>query len=362
MSILFVKNNDLSTGLISTMKEKEGDSVQRKFSQWFVFKRALFRILVVIVFIYCFIPAILYAQHKFYDDLFSVSFPTENDGWACGRWGTVLHTKDGGKTWIRQDSGTDYTLSAIFFVDPQNGWAVGDEGTIIHTADGGKTWEKQKDPVPFILMDVYFVSPLKGWIVTEQTHILFTNDGGKTWSIQFMDEDYILKAISFCDPIHGWAVGEYGYIYRTRDGGVTWEKQAGYFDISETTGEVVSGTFLFDVVAVDCQTVWAVGIDGYVIKTEDGGKTWQEVQTGAPRTQLFCVATDRADRILICGNKAFLSSADRGKTWQAPKFNPPITYGWLYGLARRGSSDFIAVGWEGAIYLSTSTTWQRVSF
>jgi len=314
------------------------------------------------VFIYGLLPGLLCAQQKVSEDLFSVTFPTEQDGWACGRWGTVVNTSDGGMTWIQQNTGTDFTLSSIYFVDPQNGWSVGDEGAIIHTTDGGKTWEKQKSPVPFFLMDVYFETPLKGWIVTERTHILFTDDGGKTWSIQFSDLDYILKAISFVDPLHGWAVGEYGYIYHTNTGGATWEKQAGYFDISESTGEVEAGTFLFDVVAIDPQTAWAIGIDGYVIKTENGGQAWQEVDTSAPKTQLFCIASDKKNRILIGGNDVFLSSADKGLTWKNPEFKPPITYGWIYGLAPRASLGFIAVGWEGAIYLSTSTSWHRISY
>lgn len=336
--------------------------MQRIFSQWFVFKGALSKILLTIVIMYCFIPSILYAQQKVYEDLFSVSFSDEGNGWACGRWGTVVNTSDGGTTWIHQNTGTDFTLSSIYFVDPQNGWAVGDEGAIIHTIDGGKTWEKQKSPVPFFLMDVYFETPLKGWIVTERTHILFTEDGGKTWSIQFQDEDFILKAISFVDPLHGWAVGEYGYIYHTSTGGATWKKQAGYFDISESTGEVEAGIFLFDVVAIDPQTAWAVGIDGYVIKTENGGQTWQEFETGVPKTQLFCIASDKKNRILIGGNGVFLSSADKGLTWKNPEFTPPINYGWIYGLALHPSSGFVAVGWEGAIYLSTSTSWHQVRY
>jgi photosystem II stability/assembly factor-like uncharacterized protein len=300
-------------------------------------------------------------QQKFYDDLFSVSFPTEKDGWACGRWGTVLHTEDGGKTWIRQNSGTDYTLSSISFVDSKIGWAVGDEGIIIHTEDGGMTWQKQKSPVPFFLMKVYFVTSLKGWIVTEGTHILNTNDGGQTWKIQFKDEDYILQAVSFCDELNGWAVGEYGYIYHTRDGGATWKKEAGFFKISDETGKVEGGDFLFDVVAIDPQTAWAVGIDSYVVKTLDGGKTWKEVTTGAPKTHLFCVVFNR-DTIVVGGSGIFLISTDRGQSWQPPRFEPPATYGWIYGIARRGDAGFAVVGWEGAIYLSGSKTWRRVVY
>lgn len=325
-------------------------------------KRRLFPAMLVILFPLLFTSSMLYAGQELRDDLFSVSFPNDKDGWACGRWGTILHTTDGGKSWVHQNSGTDYMLVSIHFVDQLHGCSVGEEGIIISTADGGKTWEKQESPVPFSLMDLYFETPLKGWIVTERTHILSTDDGGKTWIIQFKDEDFILKAISFADPLHGWVVGEYGYIYHTRDGGTTWEKQAGYFGISESTEEIEGGNFLFDVVAVDPQTAWAVGIDGYVIRTVDGGKNWQEAQTGAPRTHLFCIGTDKGDTILIGGNEVFLSSTDKGVTWQSPALEPPVTYGWLYGLARRGSFDFVAVGWEGAIYLSASNTWHRVNY
>jgi photosystem II stability/assembly factor-like uncharacterized protein len=324
--------------------------------------RRLFPAMLVIFFPLLFTSSLLYADEKLRDDLFGVSFPNEKDGWACGRWGCVLNTTDGGKTWTPQESGIDYTLSSIHFVDPKKGWAVGDEGTIIHTADGGKTWKKQESPVPFFLMDVHFENPLKGWIVTEQTHILFTDDGGKTWCIQFSDEDFILKSLSFCDPLHGWAVGEYGYIYHTRNGGATWEKQSGYFDISESTGEIEAGIFLFDVVAVNPRTAWAVGIDGCVIRTVDEGKIWQEVHTGTSKTQLFCIGIDQETTILIGGNGVFLSSTDHGVTWQSPACEPPITYGWLYGLSQRGSSRFVAVGWEGAIYLSSSNTWHRTNY
>ena len=296
-----------------------------------------------------------------YDDLFAVTFPTENDGWACGRWGAVLHTSDGGKTWARQKSGTDYTLSAIYFIDVRNGWAVGDEGTIIATNDGGKTWTSQKSPVPYFLMDVYFLTPSRGLIVTERTHILSTDDGGKTWKVQFKDEDYILKALSFCNNETGWAVGEFGYIYRTKDGGNTWEKQAGFSDLSPETGELIGGTYLFDVKAISPDVAWAVGIEGYVAKTTDGGKTWQQVKTGAPKVPLFSI-TSKADSLLIAGNGVFLVSPDSGKTWKTPVFKPPMTYNWLYGISALSSKDVVLVGQGGIIYVGSTDSFQKVAY
>jgi photosystem II stability/assembly factor-like uncharacterized protein len=338
----------------------------RGFFQQFVLKDRIKSMLitrVIILFIFGFtlgLPAAEKKSQNFYDDLFSVTFVSENDGWACGRWGKILHTEDGGKSWIPQSSKTDFTLSSIYFVDGKNGWAVGDQGTIINTTDGGKTWVSQKSPVPFFLMKVHFVTPLKGWIVTERTHILLTTDGGKTWRVQFKEEDFILQSISFCDPLNGWVVGEYGYIYHTGDGGVTWKRQAGHFEISSSTGDVVGDAMLFDVVAIDPKTAWAVGIDSTVIRTVDGGKNWRRVEAGIPKTQLFCVTTDKKNATLIGGKGVFLSSNNMGHTWQSPKFEPPITYSWIYGMAQRGSGGFVAVGGEGAIYINSSNIWHRV--
>lgn len=35
-------------------------------------------------------------------------------------------------------------LYSVHFVDTQNGWVVGGKGIILHTANGGKTWIEQK--------------------------------------------------------------------------------------------------------------------------------------------------------------------------------------------------------------------------
>lgn len=306
-------------------------------------------------------PLLIYASKELRNDLFSVSFPNEKEGWACGRWGCVLHTSNGGQNWVRQNSGTDFTLSSICFIDDQIGWAVGDGGTIIHTEDGGKTWEKQTSPLGYFLMGVHFVNDQKGWIVTERTTILYTENAGEKWQFQFSDEDFTLKRVSFCDELHGWAVGEFGYIYYTDNGGRTWQHQAGYFDISDETGEMVGENFLFDVIAVDPRTSWVAGIDGYVAKTVDGGATWQKMMNGVPKTHLFSINLDEQGTILIGGNALLLHSSDGGETFRAVGTEPPMTYGWIYQIASRGAAGFVAVGKNGWVYLADSqgSLWRR---
>jgi photosystem II stability/assembly factor-like uncharacterized protein len=307
-------------------------------------------------------PASLNAAGKLPEDMFSVSFPTEQDGWACGRWGVILHTADGGATWAHQESGTDFMLVSIHFVDAQHGHAVGEEGVILSTDDGGRNWKKQSCPVNYFLMGVHFATASTGWIVGERTHILYTENSGETWQVQFSDQDFILKSVSFCDEMNGWAAGEYGFVYHTSDGGKNWERQSGYFTISPETDEVEGGNYLFDVVAVDPRTAWAVGIDTYIMKTTDAGRTWQEIKTGLPKTPLFCVEASGTDHVFIGGTGLFIESADGGLNWKQPEFEPPMVYGWLYGLDKIGTSRFVAVGWEGAIYLNASDKWRRASY
>lgn len=342
--------------------------MQMRFHRRFAFKQGISRLLAImaIFLIYFLVPRILYAQQnqRLYHDLFSVSFPTEREGWVCGRRGTVLHSRDSGTTWVRQRSNADYTLSSICFVDSQTGWAVGDGGTITHTMDGGKSWVKQKSPVPYFLMGVHFANSQKGWIVGERTTILYTEDGGQTWQVQFEDKDFILKRVSFCDERNGWAAGEFGYIYHTENGGLTWRRQAGEFGFSKETGEMEGGNFLFDVVAIDPRMAWAVGIEGFVTKTVDRGATWQRVTNGIPKTNLFGVASDRQGTILIGGNAILFASSDGGKTFMNARFEPKITYGWVYGIVPRGGAGFVAVGKGGWIYLSDKKgiSWNRIVY
>ena len=294
------------------------------------------------------------------DDLLSVHFSDADHGWAVGRWGGIIHTADGGQTWLKQTSGTDHTLTAVFFVDSNTGWAAGEQGTILHTTNGGKTWSPQKSPMPYFLMGAYFTNASTGWIVGERTHILYTRDGGKNWSVQFSDEDFILKSISFADEQHGWAVGEFGFIYATKDGGDTWELQAGEFGFSEETGEMIGGNYLFDVTAISSQEVWAVGIEGHITYSKNGGDTWSSPANIRKGEHLLGITSDKHGTLVTTGIASIYMSSDNGRSWQKPNIDPPISYGWLYGVAPRGEKGFVTVGKGGWIYLAdaTESTWQ----
>jgi hypothetical protein len=55
-----------------------------------------------------------------------------------------LHSADGGQTWDAYDTGQPLPLRAVTFLDEYRGWAVGSLGTILATRDGGRSWAVQR--------------------------------------------------------------------------------------------------------------------------------------------------------------------------------------------------------------------------
>ncbi len=70
---------------------------------------------------------------------------TGEDLWVAGKPGSILfHSTDSGKKWDIVKTNNNATLNTIFFIDKQSGWTAGEFGTILATKDGGKTWTTQK--------------------------------------------------------------------------------------------------------------------------------------------------------------------------------------------------------------------------
>jgi hypothetical protein len=78
-----------------------------------------------------------------------------------------------------------------------------------------------------------------------------------------------LTSVFFRNQSLGWAVGFDGRILKTTDGGQTW--------ISQTSGTTAN---LFSVSFVSDSKGWAVGNNGTIISTIDGGLTWNSDASG----------------------------------------------------------------------------------
>ena len=118
------------------------------------------------------------------------SFLPGGEGWVAGRNGRIFHTADGGESWERQSAaiGAGVDLAGIQFVDAQNGWAVGScwpleyggmgWALILHTVDGGQTWVQQDCGVAPSAQSVSALDATSAWAAGNEGLVLRTGDGG----------------------------------------------------------------------------------------------------------------------------------------------------------------------------------------
>ncbi|MCH8224225.1 MAG: ABC transporter permease subunit [Chloroflexi bacterium] len=205
-------------------------------------------------------------------------------------------------------------------------WIVGwpeSEGTLFRTSDGGATWQRLGTDTITPLSRTSFVSPKLGWAISER-RIYSTEDGGTRWTRQIQSEQR-LRAIAFVDEKNGLAVGDGGTIYRTTEGGGLPGEQgvlcAGSTCEDETLSTwapVESGTAsaLTDIAFVDSSHLWIAGEKGLVLRSTDGGVTFETVDTGV-NAMLLSVSFASADQGVVVGEGGtILVTADGGRTWQ----------------------------------------------
>ncbi len=279
-----------------------------------------------------------------------VTFVDADNGWAVGRYGTIVHTTDGGATWISQQSGTRADLVAVTFVDGLTGWAVGTFGTIVHTGDGGLTWQVQRAPTIDEFEDVFFVTPLEGWAVglfpgayhttdggmtwtkvafpwkhssgplacwfTSATTgvmgsewggmgIIRTTDGGATWApcvIEGKQEFDQADSFSFVSPTEGWASGRWT-LFHTTDGGASWTRDHWQY-------EEIS-----DLQFSDADHGWLCS-GSRVYETTDGGDTWQRTGSFRRDQALALSFTSSSSGWVVGAAGSMRSTTDGGDTWQ----------------------------------------------
>jgi photosystem II stability/assembly factor-like uncharacterized protein len=262
--------------------------------------------------------------------LLGVAFVDPLHGWAVGDGGTILHTADGGATWVSQSGGTSTPLLSVTFINAQSGWAVGDGGTILHTANGGTTWLPQSSGINEPLKSVVFVSPTSGWCLSVDGTILHTGDGGVTWSVQYSSITAYLSSLTFVDASHGWAVGPGGVILHTSDGGATWLPQTGR-----------SSASLNAVAFSDARSGWIVGSDGTILHTSDGGTTWVAQHSGTGVELTGVRVTGPSQGWVVGYDGTILRTTDGGATW-LPQASGTSEY--LAAISFAGAHDGWAVG------------------
>jgi photosystem II stability/assembly factor-like uncharacterized protein len=91
---------------------------------------------------------------------------------------------------------------------------------------------------------------------------------------QLAAADPIFYDVKFTDLQHGWIVGEFGKILHTSDGGATWKEQQQSL-VGEGVTDALDLPTFFGVDCTSAKDCTAVGLDGKIASTSDGGATWK---------------------------------------------------------------------------------------
>lgn len=127
------------------------------------------------------------------------------------------------------------------------------------------------------------------------------------WIEQNSSTSSSLKSVHFNDSQNGWVVGEQGTVLKTTDGGNTWNEVGG-----------IANSKLFSVVFfIDNSTGWTVGELGSIYKTTDGGSNWFS-QSSPSNRWLRSIYFVNSDVAFICGDRGtILKTIDGGTNWTA---------------------------------------------
>ena len=112
--------------------------------------------------------------------------------------------------------------------------------------------------------------------------------------------------MTFADASHGWAVGANGTIIATNDGGEHWTAQR-----SGKPGEQLSA-----VTFVDRLRGWIVGWDGTILATTDGGLVWRAENSSTGSNLLDVDFTDALHGWIASADGTLLTTSDGGQHWR----------------------------------------------
>jgi photosystem II stability/assembly factor-like uncharacterized protein len=258
----------------------------------------------------------------------SACFLTDLAGWIAGSetspftgldTGVLLATEDGGQTWRRIDGGQLPPLKYVRFFGLEEGVVVG-QGTsdvpsgILKTGDGGKSWQPVSGVAQAPWRAACFIDSEMGAVAGPEGRVSLVG-GDQLLATKLPPQGLrSIRAISILRDDSGWVAGDGGLVLRTSSGGVVWEAPP------RGLPEELRLGMDFRAIEARGESVWIAGSPGSVVwHSANGGKNWQRFATGqtAPLNALRFANDSMGVAVGELG--VILRTDDGGRTWQAVK-------------------------------------------
>jgi photosystem II stability/assembly factor-like uncharacterized protein len=191
--------------------------------------------------------------------------------------------------------------------------------------------------------------------VGDRSHILYSDDAGRHWQAARTPVQVLLTAVHFPTASLGWAVGHEGVILHTRDGGLTWQQQLNGHQANQLSLLAMNQRLA----TVDQQLSTAAALEAVEFLLEDARAFAQE---GATRPLLDVWFSTPTQGIAVGAFGLILATHDGGRTWQSlqGQLDNPDGYH-LNAITGLGDTLFIA-GEAGLAYRSSDggSHWERL--
>lgn len=237
---------------------------------------------------------------------------SSTDFMLFGNGGAVLKSTDAGMSWMAAyvDTGKRDIYTATF-IGQSVGYLAGTGGLVMKTTDAGSTWFYLQSGVTTTLWDADFINADTGFVVGASGTILKTTDGG----LNFTPANYgttTLYKIHFLNNNIGYmgsASTTTGRLIKTTDGGTSWQDVTAA--VPGLTGTVRGIHFVNDTLGFISNSA------GRIFKTTNGGSTWAEsYYIGSTTATIYEVKfADENYGYAISSAGRVLQTTDSGVNW-----------------------------------------------
>lgn len=284
-------------------------------------------------------------------DLYSVE-SEENEVWAFGENGTMVLSGDGGLSW---EVGESLTSSDLTISDSGFGsfLAASMDGTILIKSGNEMTWSD-------ISLDIGDES-IYGACLTGGNEAVIVGGNGSIWTYEMQvwsnrsvsGED--LLDVSFLDSERGIAVGEQGTILFSNDGGSSWDYRDAPTEASSS--RIIDIEFFSEIRA------YAITDEGEVLKSSREintavGFLWNmqyfESEGGSSNlgVNLTSIEIATTNKFLLSGNDGYLSMSKDGGNIVTRQMIPLGNTTSFYDITMLDGFNGIAVGSNGSLLLT----------
>ena len=277
---------------------------------------------------------------------------------AVGERGHVIYSDDEGQTWTQAEVPVSVTLTAVDFGSDSSGWVVGHSGVVLHSGDAGATWQLQFDGLQAAEL---VIESREEQIAAMEERIEQAPEeekGDLEWALddllfalENVQADMEIGPVNplldvwFEDDQHGFVVGAYGMVLRTQDGGETWEDWAPNLSNPQNF-------HLNSVARVTGGALVIVGEAGQVHVSVDNGDTWERRESPYDGSLFGVMGTGKVNEILAFGLRGnTLFSTDLGRSWTMVPNEGGAT---LNNGAVADDGRIILVGNSGAVLVSSN--------